>query len=76
MKTLTVILPDGLASWLDKEARRTKRSKSELVRDALQQYQKNKRPTALDLAADLVGSVHSGLKDLSYNKKYFEGFGE
>jgi metal-responsive CopG/Arc/MetJ family transcriptional regulator len=76
MKTLTVKLPDGLASWVDKEAQRIKRPKSELVREALQQYQKKKRPSALDLAADLVGSAHSGLKDLSYNKKYLEGFGE
>jgi uncharacterized protein YoxC len=35
-----------------------------------------KKKTALELAGDSVGKVSSGIKDLSTNKKYFEGFGK
>ncbi len=37
----------------------------------------NKKPfkTIFDIASDLVGSLNSGLGDLSTNKKYLEGLG-
>jgi hypothetical protein len=67
-------LPDGLGAWLEKEAKRAGRPKSALVREILQQYQQ-RRPSALDLAADLCGCVKSGLGDLARNKKHLKGFG-
>lgn len=75
VKTLTMKLPDELLAWLEREARRTNRPKSALVRDILQRHQRVEPRSALDLAADLCGSVASGVKDLAHNKKYLRGFG-
>ena len=68
-------LPDGLLGWLEEEARRSRRPKSALVREILQQHQQRQRQYALDLAADLCGCVESGLRDLSRNKRHLKGFG-
>jgi hypothetical protein len=38
-------------------------------------HEKPKLRFALDIAADLGGSVRSGLRDLSHNKKHLRGFG-
>jgi predicted DNA-binding protein len=75
VKTLTVKLPDSLANWLENEAKRVNRPKSELIRDVLRNHQEKRARTAFDLAADLCGCVDSGKGDLSHNKKYMEGFG-
>ena len=76
MKTFTLKLPAPVYSWLVEESRQTGRSKSQLVREALEHSRKRKKtPTALDLAADLCGMVESGLRDLSTNKKHLKGFG-
>jgi hypothetical protein len=45
------------------------------VREILQKHQNAGPRSALDMAADLCGSVRSGLHDLSYNKKRLRGFG-
>ena len=76
MKTLTLKLPDSLAVWLENEAKRVNRPKSELIRDVLRAHQEKRARTAFDLAADLCGSVESGKGDLSHNKKYMKGFGQ
>ena len=68
-------LPDPLLAWLEKEAKRARRPKSAVVRDILQKHQEMQPRSALDMAADLCGSVRSGLRDLSYNKKHLRGFG-
>ena len=78
MKTLTMKLPAETFAWLEKEAKRANRPKSVLVRELLErarQYQLPARRSALDLAGDLCGSVESGLRDLSHNKKHLKGFG-
>lgn len=68
-------LPEGLSTWLEMEAKRTKRPKSEVVRDILQQHQQAQPRAALDLAGDLCGCVESGVRDLARNKKHLKGFG-
>jgi len=75
MKTLTMKLPDPLLAWLEKEAKQARRAKSAIVREILQKHQKAQPRSALDMAADLCGSVRSGLHDLSYNKKRLRGYG-
>lgn len=68
-------LPESLLGWLEHEARRAGRPKSAVVRDILQAHQQRRGQSALDLAADLCGSVKSGLGDLARNKKHLQGFG-
>ena len=75
VKTLTMKLPDELLRWLEQEAQRAGQPKSTLVREILQERQQRRRPSALDLAADLCGCVQSGVRDLSRNPKYLKGFG-
>ena len=75
MKTLTMKVPDELLAWLENEAKRVGQPKSALVRNILQQHQQCRPQSALDLAADLCGSVESGLGDLARNKEYLRGFG-
>jgi hypothetical protein len=76
MKTVSVKLPSPLAGWLTQQSRELRRSKSALVRQALeQQRSKPGGGTCLDLMEDLCGCVR-GARDLSTNPKYLEGFGK
>jgi metal-responsive CopG/Arc/MetJ family transcriptional regulator len=78
MRTISLKLPDALHAKLERLARSRKQTKSEIVRDALEQLLNGGRTTrtvsALELAGDLVGSCE-GPGDLSTNPKYMEGFG-
>jgi metal-responsive CopG/Arc/MetJ family transcriptional regulator len=76
MKTLSLKLPAGLSVKLDRTAKNSGLSKSEVVRAALEQFLQKEHPlSALELAGDLVGRV-KGPGDLSTNPKYIKGFGE
>jgi predicted DNA-binding protein len=75
MKTFTMKMPDGLLAWLEKESRRRSRPKSALVREILEQHQRQGQESALDLANDLCGCVDSRRGDLSHNRKYLKNFG-
>lgn len=78
MKTISLRLPDSLAAQLAARARKLGRSQSAVVRDFLKDGLSGngkRRPSCLELAADLVGCFR-GPSDLSNNKKYMEGFGK
>jgi hypothetical protein len=68
-----------LAAKLGAVARKRHASKSVLVREAIEAYLSNAgRPVPgsfLDLAGDLIGSLHGGPGDLAHNKKHLEGYG-
>ena len=78
MKILSLKLPDELAQELSAQARSRGTTKSEILREALADFlAKTPQPAAgsfLDRAGDLVGSLE-GPGDLSYNKKYLDGYG-
>jgi len=62
---LSVRLPADLAAKLERSAKRLKRKRSEVVREALEQYletQPELRP--IERVRDLLGSVSSGRPDL------------
>jgi metal-responsive CopG/Arc/MetJ family transcriptional regulator len=79
VKAISLKLPDGLHAKLERLARIRRETKSEIVRDALEQMfngtRRSKPISALELAGDLVGSCE-GPGDLSTNPKYMEGFGK
>ena len=76
MRTVSVKLPPSLAAWLTRQARELRRSKSALVRQALEQQRSQPgKGTCLDLMEDLCGSVR-GPRDLSTNPKHLTGFGK
>jgi hypothetical protein len=75
MKTISVKLPTPLAAWLTQEAQELGRSKSAIVRKALEQQRDQPgKGSCLDLMEDLCGSVR-GPRDLSTNPKHLSGFG-
>jgi metal-responsive CopG/Arc/MetJ family transcriptional regulator len=64
-RQLTIRLPADLAAKLERSARRLKRKRSEVVREALEQYldtQPDIRP--IERVRDLLGSIASGRPDL------------
>lgn len=81
MKTLTVRLPEPLVAEIEAESRGRGCSKSDIVRERLQQAA---RPThlqsrPLDAIADLIGSVDGLPADLSARKKRYlkaTGYGQ
>ena len=73
MKTLTVRLPEPLIAEIEAESRDRRISKSDVVRERLEQADAaphaNRRP--LGAIADLIGSVDGLPADLSARKKHY-----
>ena len=70
MKTLTVRLPEPLVADIEAESRGRKISKSDVVRERLENAPRKRRsPAALHAIADLLGSVDGLPADLSARKK-------
>jgi len=74
-RTLTVRLDAELDEELEQEAKRLRRSKGEVIREALRQRLKRPRPSAYDAFRKVVGIVKNGPPDLSTNKKYLADLG-
>ncbi|MFM8705577.1 MAG: CopG family ribbon-helix-helix protein [Planctomycetia bacterium] len=78
MRTISVKLPEPLATWLDRAASERSRSRSEIIREALERWQAAARagdgPSVAEVLGDLRGSV-SGPRDLSTNPKHLRGYG-
>jgi Arc/MetJ-type ribon-helix-helix transcriptional regulator len=76
---ISVRLDEETQRLLDQETRGTGRSGSEVVRDALKAYLKDKsgEPTCLELARRhrLLSRGKRLPRDLSTNRKHMEGFG-
>ena len=79
MTTISIKIPDDLASRLDAVARAENTSRSALFRQALTDKLKNSarrtKPSLYELSADLCGSGESGVGDLASNPKHLKGFG-
>jgi Arc/MetJ-type ribon-helix-helix transcriptional regulator len=71
MKTLTVRLPEPLVAEIEAESRGRGCSKSDIVRERLQQAARPARSAPLDAIADLIGSVDGLPADLSARKKRY-----
>ena len=72
MKTVTVRLPESLAAEIEAESRARKVSRSDVVRQRLQNAAASSRGRhggALDAIADLIGSVPGLPSDLSARTK-------
>jgi len=78
--TITCKVSEKLAAQLALLARSERRSKSALVREALEERVKAKRRRKPVRAADLVrhlrGSIKGGPTDLATNPEHMKGFGE
>jgi len=77
MSTVSLKMPEELATRLAAAARRRGMTRSALVRDALESYLRRVgagNGSAADLARDLIGVVE-GPRDLSERSKHMKGFG-
>jgi hypothetical protein len=78
VKTLSLKLPDALHTALAIEAGRAGKTKSLLVREALELYFGHQGAipsgSCLDLARKYAGCV-KGARDLSYARKHMKGYG-
>ncbi len=78
MRTVSLKLPDPLHEQLAASARRQGKSKSTVVREALDAYLNGETARAggscLDLIENLAGCLQ-GPEDLSSNRKHMSGFG-
>jgi len=72
--TLTVRLDGEVAGALEREARRTRRTKGQIVRDALKEHLHGARPNALEALSTYAGTMR-GPADLSTNRKHLAGLG-
>lgn len=62
---LTLRLPAALAAKLERSARRLKRKRSDVVRQALEQFlDAGPEVRPIDRVRDLLGSVETGVSDL------------
>jgi Arc/MetJ-type ribon-helix-helix transcriptional regulator len=73
MKTLSIRLPDPLAAAIEAESRARNISKSDVVRERLQQAGAARRQPGTPTAAiaDLIGSIDGLPRDLSARKKHY-----
>lgn len=75
MKTISVKLPEALARWLERESATRRRSRSDIVREALESRRLGSgEPTMADVLADLAGTI-DGPRDLSTNPRHLDGLG-
>src|SRR5438477_1112978 len=79
MKTISLKLPAPLANWLAKRANELGRSRSDLVRQALEEQREGKNGRGEKSCAALLaefGGFFRGPCDLSSNPKYMRDFGK
>ncbi len=71
-RQLTLRVPAELAAKLERSARQLKRKRSEVVRDALEQYLDSELATRpIERVRDLLGSVASGKADLGQRHREY-----
>lgn len=75
MKTMTVKLPEHLATEIEAAAKARKISKSEIVRERLEQGSTHSRTSLWTRMEDLVIDDDSLPQDLSSNKTHLDGYG-
>ncbi|HEY5565092.1 MAG TPA: CopG family transcriptional regulator [Rhodothermia bacterium] len=78
MKTLSVKIPERLAAKLETAARKTRVSRSELIRKLLQKGLESgdqESPSAYELMREGIGMISSGHPDLATGERHMDGFG-
>lgn len=77
---ITVRVPQTLTMRLRSRSRAQGTTESELIREALEKYlgHETSERSAYDLAEDagIIGAARKSRKDLSTNRRHFEGFGK
>ena len=73
MKTISIKVDDTLDQWLETEAKKLGRTKSDIAREALTRRRNGNKTTTLhERAQHLCGIFKDGPRDLSTNPKYMK----
>ncbi len=76
MKTISLKIDPALDQWLEEEAKKLGRTKSEIAREALDQRRQGlKKQSIHELMQEFCGSIKGGPKDFATHRKYLKGFG-
>lgn len=75
MRSLTIRLPHEAEAKLEVLARREKRTRSDIVREAIERYEGARPVTVGELAGPYCGIEKGGPRDVSYNPRYMRDFG-
>jgi len=78
-KTISLKLPAPLANWLARRANELGRSRSDLVRQALEEQRQGRNSRSEKSCAGLMAEFSGffqGPRDLSTNPKHMRGFGK
>lgn len=75
MRVVSIKLPEALDEKLSEIAKRRNVSRSAILRQALESFDRGPKRSAASLAGALVGSLR-GPRDLSTNPKRMSGYGE
>ena len=74
MRAVSIKLPEDLDRRLTELARRRRTTRSALLREALEAYEKQPIQSVTSAAADLVGSL-MGPHDMSISPEHMTGYG-
>ncbi len=74
LTAMTIKLPASLSAKVARLAKKRRTSRSEIVREALQAYAQNERPSFTESASGFCGTA-KGPGDLSTNPRYLDDLG-
>ncbi|MBW1731046.1 MAG: ribbon-helix-helix protein, CopG family [Deltaproteobacteria bacterium] len=79
MENISIKVPESLITILNAVAKETGKSRSAIIRLAIEKFlreeNKSRNSSCLDLSKDLAGCVE-GAWDLSFNPKHMKGYGK
>jgi predicted transcriptional regulator len=75
LKTMTIKLPPNLGTKVARLAKKRGATRSEIVREAIEAFAEDERPSFSESAAQYRGAA-IGPGDLSTNRRYLEDFGK
>lgn len=73
--SLTIRLDETSARELEEAAKRSGRSKGEIIRELIRSHLRKENESILDAMQDCVGLLQDAPCDLSTNKKYLKNIG-
>ena len=76
MKTISLKIEESLDVWLESEAKKLGRTKSEIAREALARHRKGDQKQSIhETMQEFCGSIKNGPKDYATSRKHLKGFG-
>ncbi|MBI3848999.1 MAG: ribbon-helix-helix protein, CopG family [Verrucomicrobia bacterium] len=77
MKVISIKVDDGLGHWLEREAKKLGRTKSDIAREALERKRNGQSGSSVhDLMQDVCGVIKGAPRDMARNtRKYLRGIG-